>query len=349
MPAAHSIAQQYSAGLATHIAGSSESVLLDAYELGRKAVAEGVGVLDLVNLHHLALCGILAGPDAAADAKRLDTAAGFLAEMLSPFEMMLRGYREANSELVATIRALQEAKVEAESANRELEAFSYSVAHDLRAPLRSLDGFSQIVLEDYAEKLDEDGRQFLLYIRESAQQMALLIDDLLTLSRVTRGEFERQPVDLTGIARAIATRLRAREPERRVEVFIAEGLAGNGDARLLTIALENLIGNAWKYSGKRAEARIEVGAIRSNGSIGYFVRDNGAGFDMAYANKLFGVFQRLHAAEEFEGTGVGLATVQRIIRRHGGHVLAEAEIDRGATFFFTLADGPLSIEPGVAA
>jgi len=349
MAAAQSIAEQYSAGLATHMAGSSESVLLDAYELGRKAVAEGVGVLDLVNLHHAALRGIVAGANAAADAKRLDTAAGFLAELLSPFEMMLRGYREANSELVATIRALREAKLAAEAANRELEAFSYSVAHDLRAPLRSLDGFSQIVLEYYAEKLDEEGRDYLRYIRESAQQMAILIDDLLTLSRVTRGEFERQPVDLTGIARAVAARLRARQPERRVEVVIAEGLAGDGDPRLLTIALENLIGNAWKYSGKRAGARIEVGAIRSNGRVGYFVRDNGAGFDMAYAGKLFGVFQRLHTAEEFEGTGIGLATVQRIIRRHGGHIWAEAAVDRGATFFFTLSGGPFPARLGVAA
>jgi light-regulated signal transduction histidine kinase (bacteriophytochrome) len=347
MPAARSIAEQYSAGLATLIAGSRESVLLDAHELGRRAVAEGVGVLDLVNLHHLALRGIAAGSDGAADAKWLDAAAAFLAELLSPFEMMLRGYREANSELVATIRALQEAKVEAESANRELEAFSYSVAHDLRAPLRSLDGFSQIVLEDYAEKLDADGRHYLQYIRDSAQQMALLIDDLLTLSRVTRAEFQRQPVDLTSIARTIAAKLRAREPERRVEIAIAEGLAGEGDPRLMAIALENLIGNAWKYSGKREAARIEVGSVRLDGNVAYFVRDNGAGFDMAYADKLFGVFQRLHTAEEFEGTGIGLATVQRIILRHGGHIWAQGEVGRGATFFFKLAGGrPRSVWPG---
>jgi len=347
MNPARSLGEEYSAGLATHVAGSSESVLLDAYELGRRAAAEGVGVIDLVNLHHLALRSMVAG--GGADARRIETAAAFLAELLSPFEMMLRGYREANSELVATVRALQEAKVAAESANRELEAFSYSVAHDLRAPLRSLDGFSQLVLEDYADKLDDEGRQHLRYIRESAQEMAILIDDLLTLSRVTRSEFERQPVDLSEIARTVAARLAAREPERRVEFVIADGLAGEGDPRLVGIVLENLLGNAWKYSGKRAVARIEVGSILVHGRTAYFVRDNGAGFDMAYVGKLFGAFQRLHTTQEFEGTGIGLATVQRVVRRHGGHIWARAEVDRGATFFFTLAGGPLSVQQGAVA
>ena len=260
--------------------------------------------------------------------------------------------REAEARRLAEARAqllvdLEQKNHELEAVNKELEAFSYSVSHDLRAPLRSVDGFSLIVLEDYGEKLDEEGRQHLRYIRESAQAMALLIDDLLALSLVTRGEFQRQPVDLTGIARTVAESLRAQQPERRIEFVIADGLAGEGDARLMAIVLQNLIGNAWKYSGKRAEPRIEVGAIRSNRGVAYFVRDNGAGFDMAYADKLFGVFQRLHSAEEFEGTGIGLATVERIIRRHGGHIWAEAEVDRGATFFFTLAGGPL--QQGVAA
>jgi light-regulated signal transduction histidine kinase (bacteriophytochrome) len=349
MDAARSLADQYSAGLASHVAGASESVLLDAHELGRRAAAEGIGVLDLVSLHHLALRSLVTGGDAAADGKRLDTAATFLAELLSPFEMMLRGYREANSELVATVRALQEAKVEAESANRELEAFSYSVAHDLRAPLRSLDGFSQLVLEDYADKIDAEGRQHLRYIRESAQEMSLLIDDLLALSRVTRGNFERQAVDLSDIARTVAAKLSARQPERRVEFAIAEGLVGQGDPRLIAIVVENLLGNAWKYSGKRVLARIEVGSVSANGRTAYFVRDNGAGFDMAYVGKLFGAFQRLHNAQEFEGTGIGLATVQRVIRRHGGHIWAQAEVDRGATFFFTLAGDSHSVQQGAAA
>ncbi len=225
---------------------------------------------------------------------------------------------------------------ELEAKNAELDAFSYSVAHDLRAPLRSLDGFSLALLEDYTQCLDEEGCQYLRYIRESAQQMALLIDDLLELSRVTRSDFRREPVDLAQIARAIATRLQETAPERRVQFIIGDGLEVDGDARLLAIALENLIGNAWKYTGKRAEARIEIGAAAEAGPETYFVRDNGAGFDMAYAQKLFGVFQRLHSAREFEGTGIGLATVQRIIRRHGGKIWGEGKIDQGATFRFTV-------------
>src|SRR5258708_3553646 len=251
MGAARSLAEQYSAQLSTHLAASSESVLLDAHELGRRAVTDGVGVLDLVSVHHHALSAVVAGKATAADAKHLDMAAEFLAEILSPFEMMLRGYRETNSRLLAANQELLEAKVAAESAHHELEAFSYSVAHDLRSPLRSLDGFGQILLEDYAEKLDDDGRHYLKYIRESAQQMALLIDDLLKLSRVTRGEFQRESDDLTAIARTVAARLQKAEPARQVDFVIADGITGDGEARHLAIALENLIGNAWKYSSKR--------------------------------------------------------------------------------------------------
>jgi light-regulated signal transduction histidine kinase (bacteriophytochrome) len=341
MSAARGLTEQYSAQLATHLAGSSESVLLDAHELGRRAVTEGVGVLDLVNVHHYALRSVVAAPAGAPDQHRLDMAAEFLAEILSPFEMMLRGYRETNSRLMAANQELRDAKVAVESANQELEAFSYSVAHDLRVPLRSLDVFGESLIEDYAEKLGDEGRRHLEYIRQSARQMTLLIDDLLKLSRVTRGEFQREPVDLTGIARAVAARLKSTQPERRVEFIIADGLADEGDARLLAIALENLIGNAWKYSGKREAARIEVGATGSNGRRAYFVRDNGAGFDMADAEKLFGVFQRLPSAQEFEGTGIGLATVYRIIRRHGGRIWAEAKVGQGATFLFTLQGGSL--------
>jgi signal transduction histidine kinase len=338
MGAARSLAEQYSAQLATHLAASNESVLLDAHALGRKAVTDGVGVLDLVNVHHHALRTV-AGPAVARSERHLDMAGEFLAEILSPFEMMLRGYRETNARLLAANNQLLEARVAAESAHRELEAFSYSVAHDLRAPLRSLDGFAHILLQDYAEKLDDDGRQFLQYIRASAQRMAQLIDDLLNLSRVTRGEFQREHVDLSDIARVAATCLQKAEPARNVDFVIADGLADEGDVRLLAIVLENLIGNAWKYSSKRDDARIEVGTTASNGPRTYFVRDNGAGFDMAHADKLFGVFQRLHSESEFEGTGIGLATVQRIIHRHGGHIWAEGKVNQGATFFFTLSGG----------
>jgi light-regulated signal transduction histidine kinase (bacteriophytochrome) len=231
---------------------------------------------------------------------------------------------------------LKQYAVALEGANRELESFSYSVAHDLRAPLRSIDGFSQALLEDHADKLDEEGKKCLRFVRESAQHMADLIDDLLALSQVTRSELHREGVDLTALARAAITRLQRSQPDRRVEIVIQEGLEGEGDRRLLTVALDNLFGNAWKFTGKRDEARIEFGATSNDGTPVYFVRDNGAGFDMAFASKLFGVFQRLHAATEFEGTGIGLATVRRVVSRHGGRVWAEGEINRGATFFFTL-------------
>ena len=222
--------------------------------------------------------------------------------------------------------------------NRELEAFSYSVSHDLRAPLRSIDGFSKILLEDHAPQLDATAQDSLRRIRAAAQRMAELIDDMLSLARVSRAELKREVVDLSALARAIADNLRRAEPERQVDVVIAAGLVTEGDGRLLRAVLENLLGNAWKFSSQRLRARIEVG-VQSGGDGGraYYVRDDGAGFDMAYVGKLFGVFQRLHGMTEFEGTGVGLATVQRIVHRHGGRVWAEGAVDRGATFYFTLS------------
>ncbi len=220
--------------------------------------------------------------------------------------------------------------------NKELESFSYSVSHDLRAPLRSIDGFSQALLEDYNEQLDEVGRDYLRRVRKASQRMGQLIDDLLKLSRLTRGEMHRGPVNLSAIAREIAAELRMRDPARNVRFNIADGLVTQGDARLLRIALENLLDNAWKFTGKREKAEITFDATEINGQTTYFVRDNGVGFDMTYANKLFGAFQRLHAAHEFEGTGIGLATVQRIIHRHGGRIWAESTVGQGATFYFTL-------------
>jgi len=226
-----------------------------------------------------------------------------------------------------------------EAANKELEAFSHSVSHDLRAPLRSIDGFSQALLEDCGDRLDADGKRYLKHVRESAQQMGELIDDLLNLSRVTRADLRREPVDLSELVRSVLARLRESQPERQVEEVIQDGLVAEADPRLLDVVLTNLLGNAWKFTGKRASARIEFAAKAGERVPVYFVRDNGAGFDAAYADKLFGVFQRLHAAHEFEGTGIGLATVERIVRRHGGRVWAEGEVDRGATFHFTLEEG----------
>jgi len=234
--------------------------------------------------------------------------------------------------------ALARAKEAVESANRELESFSYSVAHDLRAPLRGIDGFSQMLLEDHSAQLDEEGRRYLGRVRESAQHMAQLIDSLLNLARVTRGDIRQERVDLSELGQVTAERLKSTQPTRQVEFSIAPGLRCDGDSRLLGVVLDNLLGNAWKFTRQRDDAHIELDCKRNNGAPVFFVRDNGAGFDMTYAPKLFGVFQRLHSATEFEGSGIGLATVQRIIARHGGRVWAEAEVGAGATFFFTLQD-----------
>lgn len=229
--------------------------------------------------------------------------------------------------------------------NKELEAFSYSVSHDLRAPLRSIDGFSQVLLEDYENQLDTDGKDHLARIRAASQRMGHLIDDLINLSRLSRSEMSRQSVDLTGVAWTIITDLQTMNPERQVTVQIADALIAQGDPNLLRVVLENLLRNAWKYSSKCKHARIEFGSTWHEGEPAFFIRDNGAGFNMAHAGKLFGAFQRMHATTEFEGTGIGLATVQRIIHRHGGRVWAMSKKNEGATFYFTCYSRPeLGIE-----
>ncbi|MBI4663525.1 MAG: response regulator [Verrucomicrobia bacterium] len=275
--------------------------------------------------------------------------------------------RRLNEQLEQRVR---ERTAELEAANQELETFSHSVSHDLRAPLRGIDGWSLALLEDCGERLDAQGRNHIALVRSETQRMGQLIDDLLDLSRVGRSEMRHENVDLSALAQSVADELRSREPERRLEFVVTPGLTVEGDGRLLRIALQNLIGNAWKFTGQRKQAKIEFGlvdqwidglagrslpidsvihqstnplihqsadpSIRSDTPV-FFLRDNGAGFDMAYATKLFAPFQRMHKASEFPGTGVGLATVQRIIRRHGGKVWAAAKVDEGATFYFTLS------------
>ena len=249
-------------------------------------------------------------------------------------------------------RDLEDANHELEATNRELEAFSYSVSHDLRAPLRSIDGFSQILLEDYSDELDEEGKDYLGRVRAASQRMGRLIDDILGLSRVTRGVMSRERVNLSSLAGEVAEELREARPDRTVELTVQKGLEVWGDPRLLRVALVNLMGNAWKFTEKKREAKVAFGQDEELSRKGrvpvYYVSDNGAGFEMAYADKLFGAFQRLHGTEEFEGTGIGLATVQRVVHRHGGRIWAEGEVGRGATFFFTLRPG-LKLDPAATA
>ncbi len=223
-----------------------------------------------------------------------------------------------------------------QAANDELESFSYSVSHDLRAPLRHINGFSGALLEDYGDVLDETGKGYLKEVREATQEMAQLIDDVLQLARVTRTEMAPAAVDLSEMARSSVEALQTEFPDRRVRVEVEPGLTARGDRRLLQILLTNLLGNAWKFTSKTENAEIIFGHEETKGESVFFVRDNGSGFDMAFADKLFGAFQRLHGSDEFEGTGIGLATVQRIVNRHAGRVWADGKVDVGATFYFTL-------------
>lgn len=253
-------------------------------------------------------------------------------------KIALEKNQRLNAELQESNSKLQTLSSQLQDANRELDAFSYSVSHDLRAPLRAVDGFSSMLLSDYGEKLDAEGRGYLNRVRSSAMRMAALIDDLLKLSRITRTPLEREPIDLAPIAREVIETFRSQEPAREVDVDIATDLVGRGDPKLLKIVLENLLGNAWKFTSKEPKAHITVGKEDGDTGTVFFVRDTGAGFDMKYVEKLFTPFQRLHRESEFEGTGVGLATVQRIVARHGGRIWAESAPEKGTTFRFTLSD-----------
>jgi light-regulated signal transduction histidine kinase (bacteriophytochrome) len=259
------------------------------------------------------------------------------AELMAELQAEIIERKQAEQAVVTLNQGLQQAIIELKAVNRELESFSYSVSHDLRAPLRSIDGFSQALLEDCLDQLDGTGQDYLHRIRNATQRMGNLIDDMLNLSQMTRSEMNLEPVNLSLLASNICAELHQSEPERQVDFLITPGLLAQGDTRLLQILLMNLLNNAWKFSSKNPHAQIEFGVLSIDAEIpAYFVRDNGTGFDMAFANKLFGPFQRLHSSTEFPGNGIGLATVQRIAHRHGGRVWAEGALQEGATFYFTL-------------
>jgi light-regulated signal transduction histidine kinase (bacteriophytochrome) len=249
-------------------------------------------------------------------------------------------YRTLNETLEQQITErtseLQTANSELQIANKELEAFTYSVSHDLRAPLRAIDGFSQVILEDYADKLDEEARSYLSRMCGASREMSQIIDGMLQLSHLPRCEMRREMVSLTALAAAVVAELQQQEPDRIVRLNIEGGLWAYGDKSLLKIMLTNLLGNAWKFTSKREIAEIALGKEGQDSQPVYFIRDNGAGFNMAKVAKLFGPFQRFHNAEEFRGTGIGLATVQRVVHRHGGRIWAEGVVNYGASFYFTL-------------
>jgi GAF domain-containing protein len=260
------------------------------------------------------------------------------AELFANLHREVAERQQAEHQVRQLNQNLQQRNAQLEVANKELEAFAYSVSHDLRAPLRGIDGFSQAILEDYADQIDADGQNYLQRIRAATQRMGQLIDDLLTLSRITRSELRRETVDLSALARAISIELQQTDPTRSVDFVIHDKLIDTGDPRLLRVVLLNLLENAWKFTSKQQNARIEFDAtIENEGVKRYFVKDDGVGFDMTYVNKLFGPFQRLHPMSEFPGNGIGLATIQRIVHRHGGQVWAESALKQGATFYFTLS------------
>jgi len=297
---------------------------------------DGFGLLHELRRHPLTchvpvvLLSARAGEDAVVQG--IETGADdYLVKPFSARELLARV--QTHLELARLRRAWSS---ELERANQELEAFSYSVSHDLRAPLRAIDGFSNALLNEYASHLDPQARHYLHRVRAGTQRMAQLIDDLLNLSRITRASLRRQPLDLTDLARKILLELEAQAPERKMEIHVADGLAAHADPRLVRAMLENLLGNAWKFTSKRPFGRIEVGKDERDTETVFFIRDNGAGFDMEYAKRLFVAFQRLHTEAEFEGTGIGLATVYRIVARHDGRIWAESVLGQGATFFFTL-------------
>ncbi len=307
---------EYKTALRDAVSGAGEVALAHAYELGRVAAAGGVGVVDLVSIHQTALKEVL------GDEAPPPEVGQFVTEALSPFEMTHRGFREAHERL--------------EAAYKELEAFSYSVSHDLRAPLRTISAFTQALADDLKFQLDEKSRDHLRRVLAAAARMSDLIDALLELSQITRTQLGRHRVDLSQMAQVIIEDLRRRDVTRKLSAEIAPDLVIDADARLMRIALENLIGNAWKFTANVERPKVTIGVEQVEGERVFFVRDNGAGFDMASADRLFTPFQRLHATRDYAGTGIGLATVRRIIERHGGRIWAQAAPGEGATFFFTL-------------
>jgi light-regulated signal transduction histidine kinase (bacteriophytochrome) len=329
--------ERYSFALRGYLGAPDETGLQTGYELGRNAAFSGVGVLKMVAIHHEILSEVLSSqsnPDGIST--MIKRASDFLEEAISPFEMAYRGYKDANRELQRMNEALEESSRHLKEVNKELESFSYSVSHDLRTPLRAIDGFSYIMQTQYADILDNEGKELLRVIRNNTARMSQLIDDLLRFSRLSRNEMRMIPINMDELARDVFEQLRVNLKERNIHLKMGILPVARGDKSLLQEVFVNLLSNAIKFTRTKETAVIEVGCSAGKTENRYFIKDNGVGFDMKYAGKLFGVFQRLHSEEAYEGTGVGLAIVQRIISRHGGRVWAQGEAEKGAVFYFTL-------------
>jgi signal transduction histidine kinase len=332
-------------------------VVIDAVATGEEAIAKAAALRPSAILMDIRLAGAIDGIEAASRIRSANnipivflsahsneetlqraTATEPFGYLVKPFKAPeLRCALEVAIQLNGKLeRQVASRTLELEAANQELEAFSASIAHDLRTPLRGIAGFSEILIQDHAEGLGPDGLEHVVTVQRAAHHMTGLIDDLIGLARSRHGELVRAPVDVSRLAHEAIARLRAAEPYRVVDVDIADAITIQGDERLLGVVLDNLLGNAWKYTARRERAAISVGTARRDGADTCFVRDNGAGFDVARADRLFEAFERFHAASEFEGTGLGLAIVQRILARHGGRVWADSEVGVGTTFYFAV-------------
>jgi light-regulated signal transduction histidine kinase (bacteriophytochrome) len=337
-----SLASAFAESLAGYLKTPDESALSRAYEIGRQAINDGMGLLDIALMYQDALR--LLGQTANRSPREFEQAAEFLVEVVAPFEMTIRGYKEANDHLEALTHKLEEQNLElmnataaAQAANKDLEAFSYSISHDLRTPVRHIEGFSNLLMEKHGSELQAEAAEYVTTIQRSARNMAQMIEDLLNLSRLDRQSLARATVDLNAIAADVIRELQRDVGRRAVEWRIGTLPVVSCDPGLITLVLTNLLSNALKYTRNSERAVIQVGQRSEETPAVCFVKDNGAGFDQQYAGRLFGVFQRLHRADEFEGTGVGLATVERIIRKHGGRIWAEGVRGEGATFYFTVS------------
>ena len=342
------------------LSDGDEAALLQAYDMGRQVLARGQNVMELMLVHQAVLLSSILGPLLEAEAARVTARSeAFLQQALVPFEIARRGVDETVTDLHLSNEALEQRVAERteelqklnadleqrvaertrqlEAANQELQAFAYSVSHDLRAPLRHMVGYTELLQKQASAILDERSRHYMLMILESAKQMGTLIDDLLAFSRIGRAETQKTMVSLAQLVKEAVSEVQQETEGRNIVWSIGALPQAYGDRSLLRLALVNLIANAVKFTRTRPQAEIEIGCTDGkDDEVVVFIRDNGVGFEMKYVNKLFGVFQRLHRAEEFEGTGIGLATVQRIIHRHGGRVWAEGLVDRGATFYFSV-------------